>query len=276
MSGRPVNGDGGAWGRNRVLLSDASFAVGSVCFALAALPSIAVAIGAIATNVVFVTGSIFFTAGAGLALGLPNRSSSLIQFVGTLFFNVSTSLALAAAVPAGAAGGTGWRPDVYGSICFLVSSVLAVVALARQRADRARWSSEAARSARWSSEAARSARWSSEAARSDAATPAPRGGAQEEREAILRPQRRGSLRPRAEPATEDSVAAWLNLTGSVLFGVAAIGAFELPGTDALLSPFWSGVGTVGGALCFLAAAVLGLVPTARARPERQRAATSSK
>ncbi|WP_426625512.1 phosphotransferase [Leifsonia sp. McL0607] len=48
------------------------------------------------------------------------------------------------------------------------------------------------------------ARWSSEAARSDAATPAPRGGAQKEREAILRPQRRGSLRPRAEPATEDS------------------------------------------------------------------------
>ncbi|MCI0157586.1 fumarylacetoacetate hydrolase family protein [Leifsonia shinshuensis] len=46
------------------------------------------------------------------------------------------------------------------------------------------------------------ARWSSEAARSDAATPAPRGGAEEEREAILRPQRRGSLRPRTEPATE--------------------------------------------------------------------------
>ncbi|MGH1524922.1 hypothetical protein ACRAWC_13150 [Leifsonia sp. L25] len=96
---------GGAGERRRLLLSDASFAVGSVCFAVAALPSVAAAIGAIVTNVVFVAGSVFFTLGAGLALGVPNRSSSVIQFVGTLFFNASTSLALAAAVPAGAAGG---------------------------------------------------------------------------------------------------------------------------------------------------------------------------
>lgn len=198
---------GGAGERRRLLLSDASFAIGSVCFAVAALPSVAAVLGAIVTNVVFVVGSAFFTLGAGLALGVPNRSSSVIQFVGTLFFNVSTSLALAAAVPAGAAGGTGWRPDAYGSSCFLVSSVLAVVAVARQR---------------------------------------------------------GSTRDRA--------GASLNLLGSVLFGFAAVGAFELPGTDALLSPFWTGVGTVGGALCFLAAAVLGLLPTA----ESQRAATASK
>jgi hypothetical protein len=194
-----VSGEARAWERNRVLLSDASFAVGSLCFAFAAVPSIAAAIGAIATNAVFVIGSIFFTAGAGLALGLPNRSSSVIQFAGTLFFNVSTSLALAAAVPAGAAGGTGWRPDVYGSICFLVSSVLAVAALARLRA-----------------------------------------------------------------AVRDAVGGWLNLGGSVLFGFAAVGAFVPPGTDSLLSPFWTGVGTVGGALCFLTAALLGLLP-ARAR-----------
>lgn len=202
-----MSGEGGAWERNRVLLSDVSFSVGSVCFAVAALPTAAAALGAIATNAVFVIGSVFFTAGAGLALGLPNRSSSVIQFVGTLFFNVSTSLALAAAVPAGAAGGTGWRPDVYGSICFLLSSVLAVVALSRRRAD-----------------------------------------------------------------TRDSAGGWLNLAGSVLFGFAAVGAFEPPGTNALLSPFWTGVGTVGGALCFLAAAVLGLLPAPRA----QRAGTASK
>ena len=205
-----MSGEGGAWERNRVLLSDASFVVGSACFAFAALPSIALAIGAIATNVVFVIGSIFFTAGAGFALGLPNRSSSVIQFVGTLFFNASTSLALAAAVPAGASGGSGWRPDVYGSICFLVSSVLAVVALARQRAD-----------------------------------------------------------------GRDIAGGWLNLAGSVLFGFAAVGAFELPGTDALLSPFWTGVGTVGGALCFLVAALLGLLPTPSGAGG-QRAATASR
>lgn len=194
-----MSGGRGAWERNRVLLSDVSFAAGSVCFAVAALPSAAAALGAIATNAVFVVGSVFFTVGAGLALGLPSRSSSVIQFAGTLFFNMSTLLALAAAVPAGAAGSTGWRPDMYGSICFLVSSVLAVVALARQHA-----------------------------------------------------------------AARDVVGGRLDLGGSVLFGFAAVGAFVPPGTGSLLSPFWTGAGTVGGALCFLAAAVLGLLP-ARAR-----------
>ncbi|MGH1524923.1 hypothetical protein ACRAWC_13155 [Leifsonia sp. L25] len=77
-------------------------------------------------------------------------------------------------------------------------------------------------------------------------------------------RQRGSARDRAGAA--------LNLLGSVLFGFAAVGAFELPGTDALLSPFWTGAGTVGGAVCFLAAAVMGLLPA----PEAQRAATVSK
>jgi drug/metabolite transporter superfamily protein YnfA len=197
-----VSDGGGGGERRRLLLSDASFALGSACFACAALPSVAVALGAIVTNAVFVVGSVFFTLGAGLALGVPNRSSSVIQFVGTLFFNASTTIALAAAVPAGAAGGTGWRPDAYGSICFLVSSLIAVAAVARQRGSR-----------------------------------------------------------------RDGVGAVLNLLGSVLFGFAAVGAFELPGTDTLLSPFWTGVGTVGGAVCFLVAAVLGLLP-APAQPRR--------
>ena len=202
-----MSGGGGAGEQRRLLLSDVSFAVGSVCFAFAALPSVADALGAVVTNVVFVVGSVFFTLGAGLALGVPNRSSSIIQFVGTLFFNLSTSVALAAAIPASAGGGTGWRPDAYGSICFLVSSLIAVAAVARQRGSR-----------------------------------------------------------------RDGLGAVLNLLGSVLFGFAAVGAFELPGTDTLLSPFWTGVGTVGGAVCFLVAAVLGLLPA----PRVQRAATASK
>lgn len=205
-----TDGDGG-WARTRGLLSDAAFAIGSVCFALAALPPVAAALGAVAANAVFVVGSVFFTAGAGFALGVPNRSSSIVQLVGTVFFNLSTMLALAAAIPAGAGGGTGWRPDVYGSICFLVSSVLAFVALARRGA-----------------------------------------------------------------SVRDRTGAGLNLAGSVLFGFAAVGAFVLPGTDALLSPFWTGVGTVGGALCFLAAAVLGLVPAAPRRGQPQRTAAASK
>lgn len=176
---------------NRGRLAATAFAVGSVCFAVAALPAVAAVIGAVAVNAVFVTGSVFFTAGAALSLGDPTWASSGIQLAGTLLFNVSTALALAAAVPAGAVGGTGWRPDVYGSACFLVSSILAVLAT-----------------------------------------------------------RTAAVRARA--------VSWLNVAGSVLFAAAAAGSFVLPGTDALLSPFWSGLGTVGGAVLFFLAALLGL------------------
>ena len=57
--------------------------------------------------------------------------------------------------------------------------------------------------------------------------------------------------------------ATLNLAGSVLFGASAIGAWTVPSSDALLSEWWSNVGTVGGAICFLAGAVLLLPRRAR-------------
>lgn len=180
---------------HRATLAAAAFAIGSVCFAFAAFPPIAVAIGAVATNIVFVVGAVFFTTGAALSLGDPSVWSSRIQFLGTLFFNVSTIVALVAAVTAGTEGGTGWRPDVYGSICFLVSSAMAV---------------------------------------------------------------------RPSPPGRDRTGAWLNLGGSVLFGAAAVGSFVIPGTDALLSPFWTGLGTVGGAVLFFSSALLGLLPARRA------------
>jgi hypothetical protein len=181
----------------------AAFALGSACFAVASVPALAGAIGAVATNTVFVVGSVLFTTGGTLQLAATGWTpatarrrtsllewwSSAVQLLGTLLFNVSTAVALVAAVPGGAAGGTGWRPDVYGSACFLVASALGVRA-ARLGADRAE--------------------------------------------------------------------AWLNLGGSVLFAAAAAGAFVLPGTTALLSPFWTAVGTCGGALCFLAASLPGL------------------
>ncbi|MEF3403142.1 hypothetical protein [Agromyces sp. CCNWLW203] len=49
---------------------------------------------------------------------------------------------------------------------------------------------------------------------------------------------------------------WLNLLGSIAFGVSAIGAYVVPQTDSLLSAFWANFGTFLGALCFLAAALL--------------------
>ena len=62
----------------------------------------------------------------------PRRSAdwwaAAIQFFGTLCFNVSTGVALARGDRRPDAVGAGWRPDAWGSVAFLVSSVLAVVA----------------------------------------------------------------------------------------------------------------------------------------------------
>lgn len=115
-----------------------AFALGSLCFLIAPIPVFSAAVGIVAVNAVFFVGSLFFTAGGvlqqlsvgwGLAAADDRRSwwSSAVQLLGTLFFNLSTAVALAGAVSAGAHGGTGWRPDAYGSVCFLVSSFLGVV-----------------------------------------------------------------------------------------------------------------------------------------------------
>ena len=48
-----------------------------------------------------------------------------MQLVGTVFFNVSTFAALDASLGAAKANRYVWRPDAFGSICFLVASELA-------------------------------------------------------------------------------------------------------------------------------------------------------
>lgn len=50
--------------------------------------------------------------------------------------------------------------------------------------------------------------------------------------------------------------AALNLVGSVLFGASAVGAYTLSSTGDLLSVEWANLGTLLGALCFLAGAAL--------------------
>ena len=85
------------------------FAIGSLFFALGAVPFYAEAVGAVVTNVTFFIGAIFFTLAAFIQLALsgrrpPRRESatpdrwdwwgSAVQFVGTLFFNLSTGAAL--------------------------------------------------------------------------------------------------------------------------------------------------------------------------------------
>jgi drug/metabolite transporter (DMT)-like permease len=186
------------------------FAIGSVFFALGAVPFYAEAVGPVLTNLTFFVGAIFFTLAAFIQLALsgrrpPRRGSnradradwwgSAVQFVGTLFFNLSTGAALITVVNTDTLVGSGWVPDALGSVCFLVASAFAVAATT-------------------------------------------------DREGLWDPQAR-SWR-----------CTWLNMAGSVFFGLSAIGAFVLPSTSDFVSLLWANLGTFLGALCFLAAALL--------------------
>jgi len=186
------------------------FAIGSLFFAVGAVPFYADAVGEVAANATFFVGAVFFTLAALIQLVLsgrrpPRRGSSrsdradwwaaAVQFAGTLFFNLSTSAALITAVNADARVGSGWRPDAWGSVCFLVASAFAVVATTD-----------------------RDGLW--------------------------------------DPHARTWRCTWLNMAGSVFFGLSAIGAFVIPETSEFVSQFWANAGTFLGAVCFLVAALL--------------------
>jgi drug/metabolite transporter (DMT)-like permease len=107
------------------------------------VPLYAEAVGPVVDGLTFFVGSLFFTAGGFIQLSLSGRRpprrttkapdlldwwAAAVQFLGTLFFNVSTAEALITALNSGTQVASGWRPDAFGSILFLVSSVLAVMA----------------------------------------------------------------------------------------------------------------------------------------------------
>ena len=109
------------------------FAIGSMCFALGSFPPYAQNVSVSADGVTFFVGSLFFTTAAFLQLVQALRAhvavdrwASAIQFVGTLFFNATTWHALDTSLNAAQADQLVWRPDAFGSICFLASSALRV------------------------------------------------------------------------------------------------------------------------------------------------------
>ena len=112
------------------------FAIGSTCFAVASFASQWASAPRPGIGVTFFVGSIFFTTAAFLQLRAAqtrnDELAALIQFVGTLFFNVSTFEGMKRRLrrPARPTCASG-RPDVFGSVCFLVSSALAYVAVRR-------------------------------------------------------------------------------------------------------------------------------------------------
>ena len=117
--------------------------IGAAFFAVGTAPGFAAATSATATNALCFVGSWFFTSAAGLQL-LSSKTpasqswadpsvrsdwlSAAIQFIGTLLFNVSTGAALLAhRIPAQRR--FVWAPSAEGSVAFLVSATLAVVAV---------------------------------------------------------------------------------------------------------------------------------------------------
>ena len=110
------------------------FVIGSAFFAAATLPGFPAVIGAGLANTLTFVGSWFFTTAAWMQLVLSDRAQRLAwgaattQFAGTLLFNLSTGASVwAHAVKAERR--LVWTPDAAGSLAFLISGALAVVAV---------------------------------------------------------------------------------------------------------------------------------------------------
>src|SRR3954469_10608192 len=114
-----------------------AFGLGSACFLIGPIPGYASLVGATADAVTFFVGSVLFTVGGALQTRLagphpgPARGgraawgAATIQSIGTLFFNITTFRALQVTLSNPSYDKLVWRPDSYGSICFLISGVIA-------------------------------------------------------------------------------------------------------------------------------------------------------
>jgi hypothetical protein len=122
--------------------------VGSLLFAAGAVPAYAQAAGTSWDGATFFAGSVFFTCAGFLTYReavdaapvrpgvVPRRFfvfqpqridwwATAVQLGGTLLFNISCGNALRLNLTAQAAHQHVWRPDAFGSTCFLVASALA-------------------------------------------------------------------------------------------------------------------------------------------------------
>ena len=123
---------------------DTFFAAGSLGFLIGPFPGYLSLVGPVADAVTFFVGSLLFTAGGALQVWLAVRDrgdagtgraawwTATIQFAGTIFFNITTFRALQTALSDPAYDRLVWRPDALGSICFLISGLIAYRASASQ------------------------------------------------------------------------------------------------------------------------------------------------
>ena len=134
------------------------FIVGSTCFVLGSVPAYLDAVGGTVDGVTYFVGSLFFTSASfcqlvqaqspgttgvdeeGQDRAAPVRLlgwephdrgwlAAATQFPGTLFFNVSTLAALTHNANAAESDRYVWRPDLFGSILFLVASAFGILAV---------------------------------------------------------------------------------------------------------------------------------------------------
>jgi hypothetical protein len=202
------------------------FALGSLCFTVAAIAAQWASISRPGIGVTFFVGSIFFTCASYLqysetvnvehsvctharharwrpASWEPRRIDWLaasVQLIGTIFFNLSTFAAMKHGLDTRQVNARVWGPDALGSICFLLSSELAYAEVCH------RWVCLKLRSLSWR-------------------------------------------------------IVTLNLLGSLAFGAAAIASLIEPASGEPISARVANGGTALGGLCFLMAA-LALMPEA--------------
>jgi hypothetical protein len=139
----------------------ALFMVGSTLFALGSLPPYALRVDARVVAITFAVGSVFFTTAAYsqfLTVINPAKGvtrywawqpreilwwATVVQFAGTLFFNISTFAAVNTSLTIHEAERLVWAPDFFGSIAFLGASHLAWLAVCHRiwcvRRDDADW-----------------------------------------------------------------------------------------------------------------------------------------
>jgi hypothetical protein len=121
------------------------FSIGSLCFFVGPLPGFVQLVGSAADGTVFFVGSLFFTSAAllqhlqaanadrgqrrfRLITFEPRRTdwwATLIQLVGTVYFNIDTYRAMAHSFDTSQVDRLVWAPEALGSICFLISGLLA-------------------------------------------------------------------------------------------------------------------------------------------------------
>jgi drug/metabolite transporter (DMT)-like permease len=116
------------------------FALGSTCFAAAAIVSQWASVPRPGIGITYFVGSILFTVAAALQFGRPSWEprridwwASAVQLAGTLFFNLSTFQGLKRGLDARQSDLRVWAPDVFGSVCFLLSSTLAYAEVCHRR-----------------------------------------------------------------------------------------------------------------------------------------------